>query len=80
MSVVPNFEFYFTNVELLFISFSQREIAPFGMRLKIKVALNVIVLSRFEKFITFVFTFEDFQMILRLKVVERLPLLLAPLS
>ena len=80
MSVVPNFEFYFTNVELLFISFSPREIAPFGMRLKIKVALNVIALSRFEKFITFVFTFGDFRMILRLKVVERQLSLLAPLS
>ena len=80
MSVVPNFEFYFTNVELLFISFGPREKAPFCMQLKIRVALNEIVLSRFEKFITFVFTFRDFQMILRLKVVERLPSLLAPLS
>ena len=80
MSVVPNFEFYFTNVELLFISFGPREKAPFSMRLKIRVALNEIVLSRFEKSITFVVTFGDFQMILRLKVVERLPSLLAPLS
>ena len=80
MSVEPNFEFYFTNVELLFISFGLREIAPFDMRLKIRVALNEITLSRFEKSITFVVTFEDFQMILRLKVVERQLSLLAPLS
>ena len=65
MSVVPNFEFYFTNVELLFISFGPREKGPFDMQLKIKFALNVIDLSRFEKFVTFVSTFMGCQMILR---------------
>ena len=80
MSVVLNFEFYFTNVEQLFISFGPREKAPFDMLLEIIAALIEIDLSRFEKFVTFIFTFRDFQMILRLTVTERLLLHLAPLS
>ena len=80
MSTVPNFEFFATSVELLFISFDPLEIGPFDMRLETEFALIEIDLSLFKKFVTFVFTFRGCQMILRLRVAERLLQLLAPLS
>ena len=65
MSIELNFEFYFANVELIFISYCPREKVPFDMQLEFEAALNEIDLSRFEKFVTFVVTFKGCQMILR---------------
>ena len=65
MSIELNFEFYFANVELIFISYCLLGKAPFDMQLEIKAALNEKDLSRFEKFVTFVVTFMGCQMILR---------------
>ena len=65
MSIELNFEFYFANVELIFISFGPPGKVPFNTLLEIVAALIEIDLSRFEKFVTFVVTFMGCQMILR---------------